>query len=200
MKNTFLLFCIGWATFCQAQQTETIFPIHSRDSFITVYMTGSIGMGLSGQPSVLSGAPFMGLMTLPLRFRSNLFLIPEAYGGAFRSPKFPDRRGLLIPVYPRYRHQLYGVRFGRSFAPPNNGFSVLPSIGINYLRIDEPYIDKPGGGLPNTILTTFTPFRFRLTCVFRTDAIVTQLLSLACGSTRTIVARSEVLRRARSSN
>ncbi len=146
MKIIFLLLLMSLATFCQSQDIETENQPYFRDPFVTVYMTGSIGMGLSGQPSVLSGAPLMEQATLPLRFRHNWFIIPEVYGGAFRSPKFPARKRSLIPTYPRYRHQMYGMRFGRSFAPPDNGFSVLPSIGIDFLRIEEPYYRTGNSG------------------------------------------------------
>ncbi len=39
---------------------------------------------------------------------------------------------------------MYGLRLGRSFAPPDNGFSVLPSIGIDLLQIQEPYYRLAG--------------------------------------------------------
>ncbi|GHB67473.1 hypothetical protein [Persicitalea jodogahamensis] len=135
MKQAFLLMILAVATCGYAQEAK----VEPDEPFIRVYLTASLGMGISGQTSVMSGGPLMALATLPLRFRHNWFLIPEAYGGAFRSPKFPDKTGFIIHTYPRYRHQMYGMRFGRSFAPPDNGFSVLPSIGIDYLQIEEPY-------------------------------------------------------------
>jgi len=126
------------ATVSHAQEVE-------REPFVRVYFAVSMGIGIPGQTSVISGGPLMGQMTIPLRFRHNWFIIPEAYGMAFRSPKFPEKRGLIFESYPRHLHQMYGLRFGRSFAPPDNGFSILPSVGIDYFQVDEPYLVKTGG-------------------------------------------------------
>lgn len=147
MKKTFLLLCVGVTSLCKAQQKEYELSAHIRNPSITLYMTFAPGVGIPGINSEIEPAPLMEQITLPLRFRHNWFLIPEAYGGAFRTSKFPRKIGGLFPIYPRARHRMYGIRFGRSFAPPDNGFSILPSIGLDYMQINEPYQIEPGSAL-----------------------------------------------------
>lgn len=141
MKRIVLLLFVGLITRCYGQETE----VPTREPFVRVYLAASLCVGFrTMQASPIQGGPVIGQATLPLRFRHHWFLIPEAYGGAFRSPKFPDKHGLIFASYPRYSHQLYGIRLGRSFALPDNGFSVLPSVGIDYLQTEDPYLGAGG--------------------------------------------------------
>ncbi len=82
----------------------------------------------------------MGALALPLEFGKQWYLIPVAYIGDFRSPKYPYKVGAWFPYYPLLHHQAYAVSLGKGFkfkgTIPQVSFRF--SAGVGLLLVHEP--------------------------------------------------------------
>ncbi len=117
------------ASVCQAQEASPTFRVH---------LATSLGLGISGRASQMTGGALMASLALPLEFRNQWYIIPEVYGGAFRSPKYPNKVGYFLESYPRLRHEAYGIRLGKGIKSNYPEVSMRISVGANLLLVHEP--------------------------------------------------------------
>ena len=135
MKTYLLLVSLAVAPRCQAQDKKHTFRIHLATTF---------GVGISGKAEEMNNGAFMASLALPLEFGKQWYLIPEVYGGAFRTPRYPDKIGFLFSSYPRLRHEAYIVRLGKGVKGVTPELSFRLSIGTGLLLVHEPCCIKYG--------------------------------------------------------
>jgi hypothetical protein len=104
----------------------------------------SVGIGLAGTSQEIQSGGLAVMGTVVIELRNKWCLIPEADVVGFRSPLFPTKQGLVISDYPRYTHAAYGIRLARIIGSASTPIQLRPSVGVDFLNIDEPYVS--GGG------------------------------------------------------
>jgi hypothetical protein len=124
----FTLFIVA-APICYAQTNEPAVQIH---------MAGFLGTGITGRAAEMTNGALMGSFSLPIQFRKQWYIIPEIYGGAFRSPKCPEKVGYFFESYPRIRHNAYGLRLGKGLKTQSPRLTFQLSLGAELLHIYEP--------------------------------------------------------------
>ncbi len=168
MKKILFVLLWGLAISSYGQGAE---PLQTeKEPAVRVYTTLQLGLGISSQSSEMTSGGAVLLAAVPLRFRHNWYLIPEFHGVGFRSPEFPEKRGIITSDYPRVSYSGYGLRAGKSFGPPNSGFSVLPTIGVSSLEVLDSYQDGTGFLGPIIKYNTIRTYAFPVEVDFQFQA------------------------------
>lgn len=110
----------------------------THEPFVRLHMAASLGIGITGRAEEMSNGALMANFAMPIEFRKQWYVIPELYGGAFRSPKYPNKVGYFFESYPRIRHKVYSVRIAKGLKTEFPKFTFLMSVGAESLLIFEP--------------------------------------------------------------
>jgi hypothetical protein len=129
MKSLLCILFACAAPACFAQEPE---------SAVQVHLATFVGTGISGRAAEMSNGALMANFSIPIQFRKQWYVIPEVYGGAFRSPRYPNKVGYFFESYPRIRHEAKGVRLGKGFKTQFPRFIFQVSVGAELLWIYEP--------------------------------------------------------------